>query len=114
LTIQPGAAPLPHVHLHEDEGFYILDGTVIFQCGDTVHRLGPGGFVLLPRGVAHSCEVDGDTAARVLVLCSARGFASFAIALGTPIDGDTVAQAQRIDPAILVAVAAEHGIEIRR
>ena len=114
LMIRPGAAPLPHIHLHEDECFYVLEGTMLFRCGDTAQTLEPGGFVRLPRGVVHSCEVRGDVPARVLVLCAERGFASFAAALGRPVGDRAATDTEGLDPAVLTEVAAKHGIELCR
>lgn len=56
-----------HVHRHEDEAFYILDGTVDFVCGDDRFRAEKGAFAYLPRGVPHSFLGVSDEAARVLV-----------------------------------------------
>lgn len=67
-TIPRGhSAPL-HVHRHEDEVLYILDGTVDFVCGDERFRAEQGAIVYLPRGVSHSFLGVSDEAARVLVL----------------------------------------------
>src|SRR4051812_13340059 len=42
-----------HVHQHEDEMYYVLDGEHEFDCGNRTFRLGPGGLVFLPRGIPH-------------------------------------------------------------
>ena len=41
----------PHVHTHEDETFYILEGEFEFQVGGDTVRSGPGATVFAPRGV---------------------------------------------------------------
>jgi quercetin dioxygenase-like cupin family protein len=78
-TIPRGhSAPL-HVHRHEDEAFYVLDGTVDFVCGDERFRAEQGAIVCLPRGVPHSFLGVSDQAARVLVLMLPAGLeAAFA------------------------------------
>jgi mannose-6-phosphate isomerase-like protein (cupin superfamily) len=48
-----GGPPL-HVHDHEDESFYVLDGRVSVRCGGDVFEAGPHSFVFLPRGVPHA------------------------------------------------------------
>lgn len=60
-TIPAGApgAP-PHVHEHEDEIYYILDGTAHFLLGDRVETAGPGDTVILPRGEFHANWNEGD------------------------------------------------------
>jgi mannose-6-phosphate isomerase-like protein (cupin superfamily) len=57
-----------HVHRHEDEGFYVLSGTVDFVCGDRRFRAEAGAFVLLPRGIPHTFLGISQEPARVLVL----------------------------------------------
>ena len=49
----PVDTPL-HVHEHEDELFYVLEGEHVFQVGDEEFRVGPGGLVFAPRGVPHA------------------------------------------------------------
>ena len=43
-----GGPPL-HVHFHQDEWFYVMEGEVLFQVGSERKRLGPGESVLGPR-----------------------------------------------------------------
>lgn len=51
LEEAPPLADTPmHVHAHEDELFYVLEGQHVFVVGDEVHQLGPGGVVFAPRG----------------------------------------------------------------
>lgn len=46
-------APL-HLHHSEDEAWYCLEGEVAVQCGKEVHRIGPGGAALVPKGEPHT------------------------------------------------------------
>lgn len=56
----PGFAPPLHHHLEEDEMFYVLSGTAEFHCDGEVFHAGPGDFVLLPVGLAHTFIVGSD------------------------------------------------------
>ena len=47
------AGPM-HVHEHEDEYSYVLEGEVGFQVGDDVFTAGPGQLVAKPRGIWHA------------------------------------------------------------
>jgi quercetin dioxygenase-like cupin family protein len=49
----PGGAPL-HLHLYQDEWFYVMEGEVVFQVGDQRVHLKPGESVLGPRRVPHA------------------------------------------------------------
>src|SRR3712207_8603362 len=47
------AAPM-HVHQHEDEYSYVLEGRVGVQVGDEVRVAEPGDLVFKPRGIWHA------------------------------------------------------------
>jgi mannose-6-phosphate isomerase-like protein (cupin superfamily) len=49
----PGGPPL-HMHLNQDEWFYVVEGEVVFQVGDKRVQLTPGESVLGPRRVPHA------------------------------------------------------------
>jgi mannose-6-phosphate isomerase-like protein (cupin superfamily) len=72
----PADTPL-HVHEHEDELFYVLEGEHVFQVGDREHRVGPGGFVFAPRGVPHGQRRVVPRTGRVLVVCTPGGLEGF-------------------------------------
>ncbi|MFJ2833259.1 cupin domain-containing protein [Streptomyces sp. NPDC087263] len=70
----PKGAMVPcHVHDEAVECFYVLDGTYRLTVSDASYEIGPGGFLLVPRGAPHQFEVlDGQ--ARALVLFAPAGF----------------------------------------
>lgn len=45
--------PPRHLHPHQDEWFYALEGEFVIEVGDERHALRPGDSVLGPRGVPH-------------------------------------------------------------
>jgi uncharacterized cupin superfamily protein len=67
----PGApGPAPHLHRSYDEAWFIIEGTVEFLLDGKRERQGAGGFVFVPRGVAHSFANPGPAEARMLVIGS--------------------------------------------
>ena len=110
LAVPGGTAPW-HVHHHEDEMFYLLEGDVVFKCGDEVFQAGPGAFVFLPRDIPHSYKNVGETAARWLILTIPAGSEGFFIEAGTPAIADGL-RPQPLDPQRLGVVAAKYGLEI--
>jgi quercetin dioxygenase-like cupin family protein len=52
--IEPGRLVPPHVHLHEDEYSYVLEGTIGARVGDHEVAAGPGSYVIKPRGLMHT------------------------------------------------------------
>ena len=73
---EPADTPL-HVHEHEDELFYVLEGEHVFQVGDQEAHAGPGGLVFAPRGVPHAQRRVAPRTGRILVLTSPAGFEGF-------------------------------------
>lgn len=50
---EKGGPPL-HVHPHQDEIFFIVEGDYLFQVGNDTHRLQAGDTIFLPRNVPHT------------------------------------------------------------
>jgi quercetin dioxygenase-like cupin family protein len=73
---EPVDTPL-HVHEHEDELFYVLEGEHVFQVGEGEHRAGPGDLVFAPRGVPHAQRRVVPREGRTLVLASPGGLEGF-------------------------------------
>jgi quercetin dioxygenase-like cupin family protein len=84
LTASPGIEPPMHVHQHEDEYYYVLDGEVSFHVAPETYRCTVGSFVFLPRGRPHTFTIESPTA-RLLLLNAPGGFEHvFELAPSTP------------------------------
>ena len=66
VTQPPGIATPLHRHTHEDEAFYLLDGTMTYRAGDDLFHLSAGDFIWLPRGLPHAFRITGSTPVRFL------------------------------------------------
>jgi quercetin dioxygenase-like cupin family protein len=73
---EPVDTPL-HVHEHEDELFYVLEGEHVFQVGEREHRAGPGELVFAPRGIPHAQRRVMPRQGRTLVLTAPGGLEGF-------------------------------------
>jgi mannose-6-phosphate isomerase-like protein (cupin superfamily) len=62
----PGG-PALHLHLNQEEWFYVIEGEVAFQVGDQRLHLGAGESVLAPRRVPHTFSSVGATPGRLLI-----------------------------------------------
>ena len=60
MVAPKGLEPSRHLHYHDDEGFYVLEGDVTFYVGEETHEARPGTFVFLPQGVPHSYTFETD------------------------------------------------------
>lgn len=73
---------------------------------------GPGDFVHLPHGVAHTFVVGRNAPLRCLQLTTPSGFEKFVAAAGRPAAERRLPDPGPIDPAALGHAAALHNIEI--
>jgi quercetin dioxygenase-like cupin family protein len=60
MVAPKGREPSRHLHHTDDEGFYVLEGELIFYIGEEIYEAGPGTFVFLPRGIPHSYAFETD------------------------------------------------------
>jgi quercetin dioxygenase-like cupin family protein len=67
-----GSGSPVHMHRHEDEAWYLLDGELTFWLGEESRTATTGDFVFGPRGVRHRFRVDSDEA-RFLILVTPAG-----------------------------------------
>ena len=109
---QGSGSPL-HVHTREDEWFYVTEGSLRFWVGGDVVEAGPGGFVFGPRGIPHTFEVASPEA-RFLLVTEPAGFEAFMRGAAVPAGALTLPPPPEGPPDMpaLLALAAEHGIEI--
>ena len=55
--VPPGAGPPPHTETREEEGFYILEGSLTFWPDGEETRVGPGTFINVPKEVDDFSEL---------------------------------------------------------
>ena len=68
-TLPPGGRrPPPHRHVNCSEAYFVLDGLVSVTVEGDQLAVGPEGFVLVPRGTAHTFGNGGPDPARLLVI----------------------------------------------
>lgn len=89
FTLPKGSEPPRHVHLREDETFYLLDGSVEFQIGDRVILGEVGQAIFAPRTVDHQFRIQSEQA-RMLTLITPGDFANFFREFSAPIDQEPV------------------------
>lgn len=80
--LEPGRLVPPHIHYREDELSYVLEGRIGVRIGDVERIVGPGSYVLKPRGVPHTFWNAGGEPARLLEIIWPAGFEQFFARLG--------------------------------
>jgi quercetin dioxygenase-like cupin family protein len=73
----PGAGIPLHRHEGVSETFFILEGELEFQCGDTAFRASKGTVAYAPKGVPHGFKNIGSVPARQLVTVTPPDFVDF-------------------------------------
>ncbi len=73
----PGVSPPRHIHHREDEVFHVLEGHLRIWCDGQTYHAGPRDTAMLPKGIAHTCLVTGETAAKLMVTVSPGGLDEF-------------------------------------
>jgi quercetin dioxygenase-like cupin family protein len=111
ITNGPGfEAPL-HVHHREDEAFWILEGSITLQVGDTTIECGAGDYAFGPRGIPHRFTV-GDAGCRMLFIFTPGGFEGLVREMGEHARSRTVPPPYEPDLAHVMAVAEAYGCEL--
>jgi quercetin dioxygenase-like cupin family protein len=109
--ITPAGDTPRHVHQHEDEALYVLEGRVRAVIGSDTVTAGPGESVFLPRGIPHSLHAESPEA-RGLAVVSPAGFEQFFAALGVPASSDILPEPAPPDIPVLIENATRYGVTI--
>ena len=96
-VVPPGGGPAPHIQTREDEGFYVLEGTVTFWSDDREISAGPGTFVNVPRGALHNFRNETDQMARMLIWFAPAGI-------------EEMFDRMHANPDAMAEIAAEYGV----
>ncbi len=101
--IPAGHGPPLHVHRHETEVFYVLEGQFEITIGDRKVAAPPGAMVVGPRNIRHTFRNVGPTVGKLLLTVIPGRFANFFIEVdGVPDD----------DRAAIKALCAKYDVEI--
>jgi quercetin dioxygenase-like cupin family protein len=101
--------PPVHFHLHQEEWFYVMEGEVLFQVGDSQKRLTAGESILGPRGIPHGFAGVGEKPAHMLIAFTPAGkmeefFRDVAVPNGPKMDAAVFARydMQYVGPPLVV------------
>ena len=111
ITAPAGLQTPLHVHYREDEGFYVLEGSVSIEVGDQVVELGAGEHAFGPRNIPHRFTVGPDGAHMLWVLTPG-GFEAFLEEASVPAEAPTVPPAHVLPPANAAEIVLRHGNEL--
>jgi quercetin dioxygenase-like cupin family protein len=99
-----GALVPPHIHQLEDEVSIVLEGEIGFRSNDQEVVLGPGAYIVKPRGEVHAMWNAGASRARMIEVISSAGFEGFFEEL------TEMTSVGRPDPAAVRDLAARYSL----
>ena len=111
ITAPPGLQVPLHVHYRDDEGFYVLDGSVTIHVGEATVELGPGQHAYGPRDVPHTFTIGPD-GARMLWVLAPSGFEDFIDDVSVPAEQPTVPPPSVLPPENAAEIVLRHGMEL--
>ena len=72
-----GTITAAHMHSREDEYSIVLEGEIGFRSDDAETVLGPGGYIIKPRGQMHAMWNAGDVPGRIIEIIIPGGFEGY-------------------------------------
>jgi mannose-6-phosphate isomerase-like protein (cupin superfamily) len=114
LTAFPENGPPPHIHLREDESFWVLEGQFSVLLGEESLTAGPGAFVHVPKGTLHTYKNVGRTPGRLIVMLTPGGFENLWKELGVPATQHTMPPPAEEADVIrrLIALAPRYQLQV--
>ena len=111
LADQNMTVPL-HVHSHEDEFWYIIEGEIRFNIGGETVTGGPGTFAYIPKDVPHTFQILTETA-RWFGVGTPAGLDQWFFETGEPAQSLTLPPPPSIPPDIeaIVSSLQKYGTE---
>jgi mannose-6-phosphate isomerase-like protein (cupin superfamily) len=103
-------APL-HVHYTEDEGFYVLEGSVTIVVGNETVELAPGQHAFGPREVPHKFTV-GPEGARMIWVLTPGGFENLIDEASVPATARAVPPPSVVPPDNIAEILRRHGNDV--
>lgn len=109
-----GFSPPQHMHHHEDENFYVLEGQFRFETNGQVFHLGQGESIFLPRGIPHGFVVTSPEGGRCLTMTNG-AFEAMVREASRPAGHDGLPE--QVEPTLerqadLARVCQAHGIDL--
>lgn len=68
--VEPGVGPGRHIHHHQDETFFFLEGKFIAEVGGEMFEFNPGDIAFIPKGTVHAFKNVGKSSARLRYIFS--------------------------------------------
>ena len=111
MTAPPGLQVPLHIHYGEDEGFYVVEGSITVEVGEATVEVTAGEHAFGPRDVPHRFTA-GSEGARMLWVLTPAGFEDFVYDVSVPAAKPTVPPPTVLPPADAAEIVLRHGNEL--
>ncbi|TVP39723.1 cupin domain-containing protein [Candidatus Nitrosocosmicus arcticus] len=111
----PGGGPIPHIQTREHEGFYIIEGQLLFNVDGQRIEAKPGMFVNIPPNVLHSFKNETTETAKIIIVLSPAGMEQLFVEVGVEVSNNNV-KPQSMDNGqkqTFARLASNYGMKIR-
>lgn len=103
--IPPQQGPPEHLHVREDEMYFVFQGAIRFKADGQYFDAPTGAFMFIPRGTPHCFQNIGDGSAQLLVMFAPAGMERF-------FEGVAQLPAGAPDPAVYNEIAHSAWMEV--
>jgi quercetin dioxygenase-like cupin family protein len=112
--VSPGGGPPPHVHSREEEGFFILEGEIVFYLGEERIVATKGMFANMPVGTPHRFKNESNAPAKMLILVAPSGLENMFAETGVTVAAGTTEALPPTQEEIerLISIAPRYGITL--
>ena len=111
----PGGGPAPHIQTREHEGFYVIEGQLIFKVDKQRIDAKPRTFVNVPPNVLHSFKNETNEIAKLIIILSPPGMEQLFIEIGMEVSDINIKPPPFTNEQIqkLPTLASKYGMEIK-
>lgn len=111
----PNGGPMPHIQTREHEGFYILEGEIVFTVNGKKIIAKAGTFVNVPPNVTHSFKNETNHLAKTLIILAPGGLENLFVEVGNEVSDTTIQpppmSAEKMGK--FTSLLSDYGVEIK-
>ena len=111
----PGGGPAPHIQTREHEGFYVIEGQLIFKVDKQRIEAKPRTFGNVPPNVLHSFKNETNEIAKLIIILSPPGMEQLFIEICMEVSDINIKPSPFTNEQIqkLPTLASKYGMEIK-